>query len=155
MAIKTSYGATEREMSELFSDYLQGDSSRPALVIGQRLPSSNVRNALEKSMESFGFEPETCTYASIRPITDSGEDNDAALDHQALFLLIEGLDPLYVIAVDSFATNLLSQAYRTQLAEDAPIRVFGRPSAAFSNLEAMLETPDGKQSAWRVLKSLR
>lgn len=77
------------------------------------------------------------------------------LDSQALFMLIEGLDPLRVICCDAATTHAVAEAYRTTYPLDDAARVFGRPAAAFENLEALMESDDGKQKAWRVLKTLK
>lgn len=154
MAAKTAYGAAAEEICELFADYLEGDGGRPAVALGGHAPSPVARNAIEKSLEAFGYGLGACTYASLTPIDSSVEGADITLDSQALFLLVEGLDPLYVIATDANAAAMLGKAYRTQFALDAPARVFGRSSAIFADLDSLLATADGKQRAWRVLKSL-
>lgn len=155
MAVKSSYGAAAQEICDLFSDYLEGDGGRPALAVGSRLPSATARNAIAKSLEAFGYGAEACTFAALTPIDDQAEGGDITLDPQALFLLVEGLDPLHVIATDAQAVAVLGHAYRTSFAVDAPIRVFGRQSAAFENLDTLLESQAGKQRAWRILKSLQ
>ena len=155
MAVKSSYGAAEREIGELFADYLEGGGKNPAVALGARPLSPEARNAIDKSLEAFGYPQRACTYASLTPVDDTAEGSDLALDAHALFLLVEGLDPLFVIAADSASVAALGQAYRTSFPLDAPIRVFGRPSAAFSNLDTLLETPQGKQKAWRIMKSLQ
>lgn len=155
MAVNSTYGAAEREIRELFADYLEGDSSKPALALGAGPIAPEVRNALEKSLEAFGYAAQSCAYVSLVPRSASGAGDGAPLDPQALFVLVEGLDPLFVIAVDSAATDALGRAYRTSFSPDGPIRVFGRPSAAFNSLETLLQTPEGKQKAWRILKSLQ
>lgn len=155
MAAKSSYGAAAQEICELFADYLDGDGGRPAVALGEHSPSPAARNAIGKSLQAFGYGPDACTFASLLPKDESAEGGDIALDPQALFLLIEGLDPLYVIATDANAAAALGKSYRTEIALDAPARLFGRSSALFANLDSLLETPEGKQRAWKVLKSLQ
>ena len=155
MVAKSSYGAAAQEISELFADYLDGDAGRPALVLGAHAPTDAVRNALEKSLEAFGFGSHACTFAALVPFDEAAEGGDIALDAQALFLLVEGIDPLFVVAVDESAAVALGHAFRASYPPDAPIRVFGRSGAAFSNLNALLQTERGKQKAWRILKTLQ
>ena len=155
MATNSSYGATAREIHELFADYLDGDGSRPVMAIGSRIASAGERNAIDKSLEAFGYGANSCTFATLSPIDAQAEGGDIALDAHALFLLVEGLDPLHVIALDAAAVSALGNAYRTSFRTDAPIRVFGRQSAAFENLDALLGSQAGKQRAWKVLKSLQ
>ena len=143
MAGKSAYGASAREVAELFAEHLEGDSNRPAMALSTCELDKDSRNAIEKSLEAFGYPPDSCTFATI------GE-----LDGQAVFLLVEGLDPLYVISTDSSATAKLAQAYRAELPTDAPMRIAGRPSVSFADLHSLMSTPESKQTAWRLLKSL-
>ena len=155
MAANSTYGAAEREIRELFADYLDGGASNPGLAVGMHPLSPEVRNAISKTFEAFGYESTACTFASLTLLDANAEGGDIALDPQALFVLVEGLDPLYVIAADAASTEMLGKAYRTNYVLDTPNRVFGRPSAAFSDLQTLLQTPEGKQKAWRVLKALQ
>jgi len=155
MTARSSYGAAAQEICELFADYLEGDGGRPAVAIGGHAASPAARNAIEKSLEAFGYGSSACTFVSLSPLNEQAEGGDIALDPQALFLLVEGLDPLYVISIDANAAAMLGKAYRTEVALDAPARLFGRSSALFANLDALLETAEGKQRAWRILKTFQ
>lgn len=75
-------------------------------------------------------------------------------DPQALFLLIEGLDPLFLVVCDDAAAHQLEAAYGAELARDAANRLFGRDAVVFRNLSALMGTPRDKQRAWALLKSL-
>ena len=154
MVSNGAYGAAARDVCALFADYLEGDAGRPALVVHSGDCSQSVRDALQKTFASFGYENETCTYASLTP-RDNANGETVELDSQALFLLVEGIDPLNVIAADARSAELLAQAYRQTYTLDTAIRVFGRPSAAFANLDELLATPEGKQRAWKALKSMQ
>lgn len=143
MATKSAYGAAARDIGELFADYLEGDADRPALVLSADALADDARAAIEKSFAAFGFSAESCSFARC------GE-----LDPQAVFLLVEGLDPLYVIASDHAAIALLAKAYRADYPNDSPIRVAGRSGVAFADLHALMATPESKQKAWKLLKSL-
>ena len=155
MASNSAYTASAREIAELFADYLEGGGNRPATVLSERALGDDARNALERSFESFGFEDPACTYATLLPRDAEAEGGDIRLDPQALFALLEALDPLFVIAADAAATGVLAQAYRTDFPSDAAVRAFGRPSVTFADLQTLLQTPEGKQRAWALLKSLR
>ena len=143
MSVNSAYGAAAREIGELFEDYLEGGPDRPALALSSESLDGNARIAIEKSLVAFGHDPESCSFARC------GE-----LDPQATFLLIEGIDPLYVIATDREASALLAKAYRTDYPLDSPIRVAGRPGVAFTDLASLMTTPESKQKAWKLLKSL-
>ena len=153
------FEASAVSIAELFSDYLDSnDAATPcvALALSAHTASSVERNAIEKSLEALGYGPAACTFASLFPTASAAEtpSGGACLDGQALFLLVEGLDPLCVIATDQTATNALGDAYRTAFELDSAIRVFGRSSVAFRNLASLLQSDDGKQKAWRLFKSL-
>lgn len=76
------------------------------------------------------------------------------LDAQALFLLLEGLDPLCLIAADVAAAQVLEKTYRTQVPLGKSCRVFGRTCVGFRSFAAMLEDAQDKQVAWALLKKL-
>ena len=143
MASKSAYGASAREIGELFADYLEGDADRPALAMSSAALEHDARVAIDRSLVAFGYSPDSCSFATC-----------GALDPQAIFLFVEGLDPLYVIATDSEAVALLAKAYRCDYPLDSPIRVAGRPGVAFTDLHALMATPESKQRAWKLLKSL-
>ena len=155
MATKSAYGAAAEEVAELFADYLEGDAARPALALSSRPLAAEARSAIEKSFAAFGYGGEACSYATLSPKDASVEGADIALDSQALYLLVEGLDPLYLVAADKLAATRLAQAYRAAFDLDCGTRVQGRSTAIFNDLPALLESAEGKQTAWRIFKSLR
>ena len=155
MAAKSAYGASAAEVAELFADYVEGDSTKPALVVSTRALGEGARVALEKSLAAFGYGNDACTYATVLPVDRSAEGGDIALDSRALFLLIEGIDPLYVVVADRFSAERIARAYRAAFDFDAPTRLFGRSAVVFEDLEKLVESPEGKQIAWKALKSFR
>lgn len=148
------FSASADELRDLFADYLEGDGACIVLALSERALGAEARNAIEKSLASFGYGSDACLYATLFPTDEEAEGGDVPLDAQALFLLMEGLDPLCVICADAAATARLGEACRTAFEADAPIRAFGRPAVAFQDLAALLATDAGKQRAWRLLKSL-
>lgn len=148
------FGAGTVEILGLFEDYVDGDANRSALALSYRPLGGPARDAIAKSLEAFGHGPDSCSYVSVFPQDESVEGGDIPLDGRALFMLVEGLDPLQVVCADARAAALLGQAYRTEFALDAPARVFGRPGVVFADLEALMESDAGKQKAWKLLKSL-
>ena len=124
------------------------------LALSSQPLDETARNAIDRSLETFGYGNSACTYATLVPADRSIEGGDIALDPQALFLLVEGLDPTCVICADSESAARLGDAFRTPFELDAPARLFGRPCVVFRNLSALMESDKGKQHAWRLLKSL-
>ena len=143
MAFKTSYDASADEMLELFADYVEGDANRPAIALSARPLDAAARNAIEKSLQAFGYAEKACTYVTLFSRDSTIEGAGIALDARALFVLIEALDPV-------------SPVHPAQYIEpDAAVRVFGRTTASFANLSLLLDTGDGRQHAWRIFKSFR
>ena len=146
------FSASAEEIGALFGDYLNGDASRPLLVISGQPLGEGARDALEKSFASFGYGHDACTYVTLAPAESAA--GIVALDPQALYLLVEGLDPLCVVCADAAALDVFGRAYRTQFEPDSAARVFGRPAVMFHDLDASLATEAGKQRVWHLLKSL-
>lgn len=148
------FNASTEEFRALFDDYLKGNAACPVLVVSERPLSPIAHDALAKSFDSFGYGAHACLYATLTLESDGADAVSAPLDSQALFLMIEGLDPVCVVCADETAARALSQTYRSAFDLDSACRVFGRPGVAFRDFEGMLETDAGKQAAWHLLKSL-
>ena len=118
-----------------------------ALALSSVPLGSEARAAVEKSLEKLGYGAGRCAFAALRA-SEGGE-----LGPAELLNIIEGIDPLCLIVADKASLQALEHAYRTRIAKGAG-RLLGRPFAAFANLEKLLETPAGKQSAWAILKQL-
>lgn len=152
MAAKSAYETSVREIAQLFADYLDGDAARPGLAVSERPLPEPARSALERSFEAFGFEAPSCAFVTLTARNPEAEGGDIALDPQALFLLVESLDPLFLVSADRASTDLLERAYRGHVTQT---RAFGRPAAIFADFPKLLETDSGKHEAWRTLKSLK
>ena len=148
------YAAGAVDILTIFEDFVDGSSTRIALALGFEPLAYEARNAIDKSLLSFGYGSDACSFASIGPRDRDAEGGDMKLDPQSLFLLIEALDPLLLVVADEAAARILAQAYRTAFNLDAACRVFGRPTVVFRDLTALLETAEGKQKAWTLLKTL-
>ena len=150
------FEAGTASIAELFESHLEGQPERAScivLAVSARGLAERARDAVEKSFAALGYGRDACTYATLSGVGDSAL-GPVELDPQALFLLVEGLDPLFVVAADNESVRALAAAYRTQFAPNSAIRVFGRSSVAFDDLDALLATDDGKQAAWRLFKSI-
>ena len=154
MSQSNIYGAGAASIFELFGDYVRGDAGRSALVLSARPLGDGASNALGKSLAAFGYGSDAFSTATITPQDPDAEGGDIPLDPQALFLLVEGLDPLILICADRESVELAGQAYHTRFRPDTAERAFGRPAVMFDDLEALMESEAGKQKAWKLLKSL-
>lgn len=157
MVQRNIFEAGAVEVNQLFDDYLDG-SVQPgaciALILSARPLGKPARTAIGKSLAALGLGETGSVYATLLPINPEAEGADISLDAQSLFLLVEGLDPLRIIAADQASSRLLADAYRTTFPFDTAVRVFGRPSVLFRNLEKLIETDNGKQTAWALFKTL-
>lgn len=155
MATKSSYGIAGQEITELFGAYLEGSSERPFLALSMTVLEEEPRSAIGKSLEALGFgdakegDRPACSFATLAP------DGEVALDAQALFLMVEGLDPWRLIVTDDKAAALVETAYRTTLPRDTATRIFGRDGAIFTDLAALIQDETGKRKAWEIFKSLK
>ena len=131
------YEVTLEETWDLFAPYLDG--ARTGIV------------CVASAAAALGYGRACCTYVVLQAGSAAG---DAALDGQALFLLLEGLDPLVVVAADAEAARALGAAYRQEVPLDSACRLFGRDAVAFKSFEHMLDDAQSKQAAWALLKKL-
>lgn len=141
------YEATLDEAWTLFEDHLDGCRSGLICVAASETLDARTRNALESAAAARGYGRGTCTFANLAA-------DGALLDEKALFLLMEALDPLCVIAADEAAARALADAYRCAVPLDAPCRLFGRDAVAFRSFARMLDDDRSKQRAWAILKKL-
>ena len=146
------YETTLRETWDLFAAHLGGARASTVCVVSFHELSPSERNALESSAAMLGYGRNGCTYLTLSP--ETADAQAAPLDASALFLLIEGLDPLVLIATHQSAVEALGEAYRQRIAPNTVKRLFGREVVAFASFESMLETKEDKQTAWSLLKML-
>lgn len=130
----------------LYADYVSGSRSTLACAIGSREASEAARHALESSMAALGYGG---ALAFVALTVD-----DIPLGDVDLFTLVEGIDPLAIVATDAAAAARLARTYRQGVPVDEACRLFCRDAVAFRDLEIMLEAPEGKQRAWALFKKL-
>ncbi len=176
------YEVALEEVWELFEEHLSGSHSALVCVVSSQCLNNEGRTALESSAAALGYGDNACTFITLdtqkdipgaqaetldeqestpnaeTDALDAGPTEPEAekdtLDAQALFLLIEGLDPLCLIATDTQATQALNAAYRCAILPDQACRVFGRPCVTFTSFSHMLNDNQDKQIAWALLKHL-
>ena len=154
MTKSNMYSVSADEIWGLFADYVEGNPDAGALALSTKPLPPAALNALEKSLAAFGYGNDALAYATLLPHETDAEGANAALDPQAEFLLIEGLDPICLIACDERAIASLEATYRTTCKRDAAQHIFGRPCGVCEDLPALLTTDQGKQRAWSLLKTL-
>lgn len=140
------YSANEQAVRELYSDYVSGSESCLACAVSAHALSDAARVAVENSLAALGYGGDAI-FAVLSV-------DDVTLSEQDLFSLMEGIDPLAVVATDAPSAAALSRTYRTDVTPDGACRLFGRDAVAFRDLEGMLGTPEDKQRAWALFKQL-
>lgn len=148
------YEAGAADIRALFEDHVEGDSSRIALALSAEPLAGDARAAVSKSLQAFGYGADACSFATLKPGCKAKGSDGAELDPQSVFLLVEALDPLLLVVADEKTARIVAQAYRAAFDLDAAARVFGRPTCIFRDLAELVKCDDGKQKAWKVLKSL-
>ena len=140
------YGANGQAALDLYSDYVSEGGSTLACVVSAHPLSDAARDAAESSMAALGYGREA-TFVVLTV-------DDITLSDQDLFSLLEGMDPLVVVATDAPTAAALSHAYRTDMKPGEACRLFGRDAVAFRDLESLLSTPEDKQRAWALFKKI-
>lgn len=131
------------ETWELFGQYMSGAHVGLCCVISSESLSEAAEKALNSSLAALGYGHDACTY--VVP---------GDLDQQALFVLIEGLDPICIVAADGKSAALLGQAYHLAVPSGKATRLLGRTAISFLDFGSLLQTPQDKQIAWALLKKL-
>ena len=131
------------ETWELFAEHLSGARAGLVLCVGAEALGVKARGALESSARALGYGEGACTFVTVRD-----------LEENALFVLVEGIDPVCIMATDGKAAALLGQAYKCSVPSGKPTRLLGRTCVAFLDFEQMLENDADKQIAWALLKKL-
>lgn len=138
------YAQGREEAFARFGERLEGNRSGLVLVACTQPVSDAAREALRKSFAALDYSRDACTYARMEGL----DANDA-------FALVEGIDPLCLIAADAQAAQICAQAARQDFPLMQPLRLFGRNARAFENINALLETEQSRQALWHLLKSLK
>ena len=142
------FEVTGESVLMLYGSHVTGAPTSTLLVLSETPLSETAFKALEKSAASleFGIAP----LARVVVETDEGK-----LGAEDVRTIVEGLDPVALVACDAFAAEMLSAAYRTPVTLDAPNRLLGRTAVIFEDFEGLLTSDNGKQCAWALLKKLR
>lgn len=128
----------------VYGAVLEATGAETVLAVSSAPLADAARKALVASMEALGYGRD-----GLGLVTTGG-----ALGSADLLTIVEGLDPLCLVATDADAATLLAQAYRRDVAPDDACRLMGRTVVAFRDLASLMDSPDDKQRAWALLKKL-
>ncbi len=143
------YERTAQTTWSTFKPHLEGSFEGVVLILSKTALGTQAQRALKNSAEKLGFGERACIFCTL-----SNAEEVAELSRDELFDIVEGLDPLAIVAADSESIRALSEAYRTDIPPLARTRVFGRSTVAFKRFESMLGDSQDKQRAWALLKKL-
>ncbi|WP_283170146.1 hypothetical protein [Curtanaerobium respiraculi] len=141
-----SYASAREYVLAAYADSISGSRDGLFCVLCEADFPEQAREALDKTAAALGYGDNGVTFVARASSTP--------LDTDDLFAIIEGLDPLCVIAADAGSAKCLERAYRTTLPLMAPCRAGGRTVRAFADFESLMKTPGLKQQAWAQLKTL-
>ena len=137
------YAFTRNQVMETHANRIEGNHAGVVLVVYTEALEPVAKDALQKSFDAIGYGKAACTFADV-----SGMDEREAFD------LIEGIDPLALVAADEAAAALCAQASRQAFPLQRKMRLCGREARAFKRLNAMFETEADRQTLWHLLKSM-
>ena len=137
------YAFSRESILEEHAGRLEGNREGLVLVVFTEPLNDAATNALQKSFNALGYGNDANLYANID-----------GLSRDAVFDLVEGIDPLALVACDAKAVDLCSQAVRQPFPPMQKTRLFGREARAFAHLNTMFETEMDKQAVWHQLKSM-
>lgn len=132
-----------------FESHLEGTRNGVVFVLSKSPLGAEARRALKNSAEKLGFGERACIFCSL-----ANPDGAGKLGAGELFDVVEGLDPLVIVAADSESIRALSETYRTDIPPLSRTHVFGRNVVSFKHFESMLAQANDKQIAWALLKKM-
>ena len=133
----------------VYGSFVEGTGDEVVVLLSARQLSPIARSALEKSLSALGYGNRCCACVTL-----AADGADMRIGANDLLSIVEGLDPLVIVAADSDAAAELGRAYHLEVAPDSSNRLMGRTVIAFRSFEDQLATPDAKQRAWALLKKI-
>lgn len=139
-----------------FDAHLSGRRAGLWCVVSEKPLGDVARGAILSSAAALGFGEDACTFVALAPNDDPAEASapTSHMDGNDLFTLLEGVDPLRVVATDTAAAQALAAAYGQPAVPGEHGRLFGRDIVAFHRFEDLLDDATHKQKAWALLKKL-
>ncbi len=152
------YNISAQEVLAAYAPLLQGTGNETLLAISTHPLDDTCRGALVKSAVALGYGEGSVAFAITH-----GQLDTMAVDagFRDVYSIVEGLDPLAIVAADRAVSALLGEAYRCEVPLDNHCRVMGRTVVAFASLPELMAQPAtdtqpaGKQVVWNLLKALK
>lgn len=137
------YEVNATSVLAVYGDAISATGSEVLLTLSWEALAPTTSAALEKTAAALGYPARSLAFATV-----------GQLGANDLMSVVEGLDPIAMVVADARAAALLGEAYRRGVELDARSRLMGRTVVAFRELDALMESSDGKQKAWAQLKKL-
>jgi len=124
----------------------------PAEQCGGPALSGPDGDAATKALRALGFAADSDYRVMSRPL---GDAPSADVIHSRLMLLVQVIDPLVIIALDSCAAADLAGALEAAVPPAGiPVQIHGRTLLVLSGLEDSLRDERSKRVVWEQLKQL-
>lgn len=165
-----------------YAEFAAGGPECHVCVVSERALGAAARDALCKSAERVGYAAQNMAWVQLAAAgpaaavaagagealcagegasdtfrtttTTTTTTASVRLEPDQLFDLVEALDPFAVVVADAGALQAFCQGYRCSIGAGRLARVLGRNVAVLDNFEKQLQSPEGKQAAWAVLRQL-
>lgn len=138
------YEVAAESVLAVYGSVVEATADATVMAVSSAPLAAAARTALAASAEALGYGRDRVAFVT------AGE----ALGSHDLLTIVEGLDPLCLVAADLAAADLIGRAYRRDVDPDGACRLMGRTLVAFRDLSALMGSPEDKQRAWALLKKL-
>ena len=138
------YEVTAEGVLAVYGSLVEGTGAQTVLALSSEPLPEAARRALAAAVAKLGYGDDALAFAT----------SQGALGSRDLLTIVEGLDPLCLVAADATAAALLGQAYGAPVPEDDATRLMGRTVVAFDDFASLLGDANDKQRAWALLKRL-
>ncbi|MCH4185068.1 MAG: hypothetical protein LKF61_06255 [Eggerthellaceae bacterium] len=148
------YANSRKQTLQAFSSHIDGSSESLFAVVSSTHLNIAARDALKKTCAALGY-GRAIVYVTLDLPSSLTKSDEKPIDRMRLMELIEGLDPVCLVATDTEAARRCGDAYHAPYETMMQTHLFGRPACSFDKFEALLGSDEKRQSAWRCLRSLR
>lgn len=148
------YEYAARSVLSLYSDFVVGNPLCTLAILSAHPLDPSAREALRASADRLGYGRDACAWMIVRSEPAKGRPSEK-IGSADLKTLIEGLDPIALVATDVPALSALCHAYDTIVEINNTGRINGRTVVGLGDFSIMLESDESKQLAWRLLKRIQ
>lgn len=171
------YDSVRTAQLQRYSSAITGSTTASVCAVSENDIGAEAKSALAAAFARLGYDARQIAFVSLdvlrleegRPLCGNGvaaahddasseASNSAGSDAKergdALFTVLETLDPLCVVLCDHASTETASRGYNQPLPLETRTLLLGRPCLCFEDFASLLEDDAGKRKAWETLKTL-